>query len=404
MRRRVGLLGTLALIAPLTLAACGGSDGGTKAGGSDEPYRVVVSGAKQGPLAANSATSFLAAKAAAKEVNKAGGIDGRKLELVEVDDGGDPVKGVTVLREQIAKNKPDAYINGGPGTVSAAVAPILNDNDIIFINTAPFEGSGDPKKFPLTFDISTLPAQQLEAFVPKLKEAGYKSVGVIHSNSAFAASFGPESKTVLTKAGFDVVDVEIYDVAALDMTPQLSAIKAKNPDVLIMNGYGAPVGYLLKGLAKLGWDVPVLGDVSVGSSAGLVAADPPTGIVGTKEAAKLQMELLASTVYDPNDTTVNDMVAAMKAEGKIESTLINAWTWDSVKMLAAGAKNAGSSAPADIAKALEDGKAADKTANAAVMKTRNWTAESHSAMPDEGAFIYANPSRILDGQFGNPKA
>lgn len=404
VRRSLRASASLAVVAAFALAACGGS-GDTGGATEDDPYIVVNSAAPnaQGPLAPGSRTSVLAAQAATDAINADGGINGRKIKLINVDDNGEPTKAVTVLREQMATQKVDLYINAGPGTTGAAVGPILSAAGILYMATAPFEGSGDPKRSPLTFNISTQANYQIKGLIAALKETSYHKIAVIHGNSPNTVIFREAAQAEIPAAGLDLVGVEVYDIAALDMTPQLAKLQAADPDVLIMNGYGAPVGYLLKSMEKLGWDVPIVGDNSV-SATSLMSTAPPSGVVGTDAVKNLEMLVFDSTVYDPANTRVNDFVAAMKKRGTIEASLINAWTWDSLQLVAAAAKAAGSSDAKDIARALETGAKIDKAAKTAVLDQRNFSPESHIAQVPAEVYRLTRPSLLHDGQFGNPQA
>ncbi|OLF13898.1 hypothetical protein BLA60_01555 [Actinophytocola xinjiangensis] len=390
------------VVGVLALAGCGGDAGGT--GGGDGPYRVVVSGAAsaQGVLAANSATSTLSAEAAAKAINAAGGINGRDIELVKIDDGGDATKGLTALQEQIAEAKPDAYLNSGPTTLSAAVLPVLARNNIIFMNSGSSPEAADAEKYPLTFNLPTLPDVQTKAFVPEMEKSGYKSVGILHSNSPFGKAFGDSAPDVFAEAGFEVTGNEEYDGAALDLTAQLSSLKAGNPDVIALNGYGPAIGYAVKGLQTLDWDVPILGDTAVAST-NLLATAPPSGLVGSPLVSNLKMQVMRSTSYDAADDRVNAMVEAMSSAGTIKSTLINAWNWDALHLIAAAANKAGSSDAAAIAEAMED-PAVTAEADTAVLSAYNYTADSHASQPGDDEFVFIAPSLLRNGQFGNPDA
>jgi len=391
---------TLALAAAsaVLLAGCGG--GATTGGGAQDPYRVLVTGglSAQGVLAANAATAVLAVKAGAEDVNAKGGVGGRKVEVTVVDDAGDATQAVTKLREAIASDaKPDLYLNSGPSTISTATLPILTQNRILSFNIAPTKDSADPAKFPLNFDLSPSPQDQAKGYVAEIKARGYTSVGIIHGSSAFGETFAATIASAVTQAGITVVGNEEYDVAALDMTPQLQALQAKQPQALVVDGYGAPVGYLLQSMSRLGWNVPMLGDPSV-SATTLVATAPPAGVLGTPQVANLTMEVYKSTSYDPAATRVNDMVASMARLGQIQANLILAYNYDGFKLVAAAAKDAGSTDAQAIAKSLVK-PAVQEAAETAVLTRYNFSETVHSPNTDASEFTFVRPSAVKNGQF-----
>ncbi|GLY65426.1 ABC transporter substrate-binding protein [Amycolatopsis taiwanensis] len=393
-----------AAAAALLLAGCG-SQGSSGSGGPDQPLRVMITGGLSAPgvLAANAQTSVLAARAGVEDINKAGGIGGRRVELTVVDDTGDATTAVTKLREALAsKEKPDVFLNSGPSTIANATLPILKQNKVLAFNVGPTKDSADPKQYPLNFDLSPGPQDQLKGFIAHIKQKGYASVGVIHGNSAYGQTFSANAQDALTAAGITVVGNEQYDVSALDMTPQLQSLQAKNPQVLVVDAYGAPAGYLLQSLEKLGWNVPLLGDTSV-SATSLVSTPPPGGILGTPQVANLLMQVFKSTSYDPAADKVNNMVKTMSGLGQIPGNLILAYNYDVFALLAAAARDAGSTETAALAKSLEK-PAVQESAGTAVISRYNFTSESHEPAADADTFTFVAPSKILNGQFGHPGA
>lgn len=389
----------------LALAGCSGSTSDA-ADSADGPYRVLVTGALsgQGALAANAQTSILAAKAGAEAVNKAGGIGGRQVELVVADDGGDATKAVSSLREAIASgDKPDLFLNSGPSAVAAATLPILKQNRILSFNIGPTDDSADPAQFPLNFDLSPTAADYAGSIALYTKEKGYQQVGVIHSSSAYGEVFGKAMDAALEAEGVTRAGSEEFDVAALDMTAQLQALKNKGAQVLVVDAYGAPLGYLLASMERLDWRIPMIGNTSV-SGTPLIAKPAPEGVLGTPATANLVMQVFPSTVYDADDAAVNAMVNSMSSLGQIPSTLILADNYDPFGLVAAAAEKVGGTTDAEkLAEALEDPSVLDG-AETAFLPGYRYSAESHSPNLSNDDYRFVSPSKLLNGQYGNPAA
>lgn len=405
MKNRYPVAVAALAVSAVTLAGCSDSESGA-AGGADGPYRVLVTGAisGQGALAANSQTSILAAQAGADAINSRGGIGGRQVELTVVDDGGDATKAVSNLREAIASgNKPDLFLNSGPSTVSAATLPILAQNDILSFNVGPTDDSSDPGKFPLNFDLSPSPADYATSIARYAKGQNYQQVGVIHGSSAYGEAFGKAMDSALEAEGVSASGSEEYDIAALDMTAQLQSLKNKGTQALVIDAYGAPLGYLLTSLERLDWKIPLIGNTSVSGTA-LIAKPAPDGVLGTPATANLVMQVFPSTVYDAQDSTVNAMVEAMAAKGTIPSTLILADNYDPFGLVAAAAEKTGTTDdPKALAEALENQDVLD-TAQTAFLPRYHYTAESHAPNLDDSGYRFVPPSKLLNGQYGNPAA
>jgi branched-chain amino acid transport system substrate-binding protein len=373
---------------------------GTSAGFADDVYRVVVLGglSAKGILADNAATSVQAAQASAALVNKAGGINGQKIELTAIDDQGNPTVAVTKLRELInSPNKPNLVMNSGPSGIAEATLPIINQAGILSFNIGPTSTSFDPKKFPLNFDFSPNPVNYAAGFLDYAKAKGYKSIGIIHGNSAYGEAFGNLIQQVLTDGGIKVTANEEFDNAALDMTPQVDKVRSTSPEAMVVDGYGPVVGYVLQSIQKLGWDVPLIGDNSI-SATGLIAKPAPDGVLGTDAVKNLVMQVFKSTKYDASDTAVNEAVGAMKALGPIKASLIVAYNLDSMPLIAAAAKAAGSTDAKAIAAALETD-AVTTAAHTVILKKYNFTKDSHAANPNTDSMTFIAPAVLKDGQF-----
>ncbi|WP_341514098.1 ABC transporter substrate-binding protein [Rhodococcus qingshengii] len=403
MNRRPILVAAVAVTA-LALAGCSGSS--ESDGGADSPYRVLLTGgiSAQGVLAANSQTSLLATKAGVQVQNEAGGIGGRQIELTTVDDAGDATIAVTKLREAInSGNKPDLYLNSGPSSIAAAVLPILKQNNILSMSMAPSPDSTDPSKFPLNFDLAPGATDTARGISEYAKSKGYSSVGVLHGSTAYGELFGEEMTSALQSAGLKAAGNEEYDAAALDMTAQLQSLKNSGAAAIALDAYGAPLGYVLQSLERLGWDVPLVGNTSV-SATNLIANDPPAGVLGTPQVKNLVTQVFSSTVFDPNNALVNTMVDTMASLGSIPSTLILADNYDAFPLVAAAAEKVGSSTdPKKLAEALETTEV-QENAKTAFLSRYNFSSDNHGPNPETSELKFISPTKILNGQFGNPAA
>jgi len=388
-----------AAAAALMLSACSGD---ADAGGSeDDPYRILVLGAlsAEGVLGINASTSVLSAEAAVDVVNDEGGILGREVEIKIVDDQADPTVAVTLVREAInSDTPPDAVLNSGPSTVAEATLPIISQAGIISFNIGPTQTSFDPEEFPYNFDIAVGPLDVAGGVSTYFEDQGFGSAAVLHGSSSYGETFGAAAEESLEEAGVEVLGNEEYDVASLDMTPQLEALRAKKPDALVLDAYGAPLGYILQGIEKIGWDVPIVGNTSVAATA-LVNTPPPSGVMGTDQVKNLVMQVLHSTVHDPAAEETNRSVDAMLSIGEIKATLILAHNYDAVIMLKAAVESVGGTDDVDaIAAAIEDPEVM-RNAPTAMLTEYVFSDTRHAAVFPGSEFRFIPPTAIKDGQF-----
>ncbi|WP_047522266.1 ABC transporter substrate-binding protein [Microbacterium sp. ZOR0019] len=391
------------VVSTVVLAGCSGgdADAGNGGDGGDDPIKVVVLGGMgaEGILADNATTSVTAALASVDAINDDGGVLGREVEITHLEDNADPTVAVTKLREYIAtEGAPALVMNSGPSTITEAMLPILTQNKIVSFNIGPTTTSGDPSVNPYSFNLSASVPDYLGSFVAEMEDRGYEDVAILHGSSAYGELFGSLGETTFTDAGFTVTGNEGFDNAALDMTAQLSALQQGDPDVLVLDAYGAPLGYVLQSLEKLGWDVPVMGNSSVAAT-GLIATPAPDGVLGTDQVKNLTMQVYSSTQYNPDDTKVNDAVERMLAAGDIKSSLILAYNYDSMFLFKAAAEKAGGlDDPDAIVKALIDPDV-QKSAGTAILSLYAFTDDSYSPHVSPDQFSFIPPGELVNGQF-----
>jgi len=409
MRQRKNFLITGASLAlgALVLAGCSGGSESAGAGAesnaaadSDDPIKVIVFGGvgAEGVLADNATTSVTSAHASAAAVNEAGGVLGREVEIIDIDDTGDPTVAVTKLREVLAEEEEIvAAANSGPSPIADATLPILAEEGILSFNIAPTSDSDDPAVNPYNFDLSPAPADYIRGFLPTMEEEGYEKVAILNGDDPYGNEFAAQGETIFSEEGYEVTEVRNFDTESLDMTPQLSALEATDPDVLVLDAYGAPVLYVLEGLEKLGWDVPVLGNNSVTASPA-TSTEAPTGLLGTDLVDNLRMQAFNSTVKDSDDTETVEAVEQMVDAGEIRSTLILAYNYDTMWLIKQAAEDAQSLEAEDLAAALEK-QEVQQAADTVILQNYNFTADSHSPQPDADEFQFISPGPLVNGQF-----
>lgn len=393
------------------LAACSSSTapaGGNGQAGAGGSVTVMVSAGVSAPgtLGRNALMVVQAVKAAAAAVNRAGGVDGKKITITVFDDMGDPTTAITGLQNAISSgSKPLAWFDSGPSNLAAAVLPILTQNKILSFNVAPTADSWDPAKFPYNFDIGASAVTNAQASCRYAKGHGYTRLAILYSNDAWGNALAPLIKSSCSASGVTVTGMQNFDPNALDMTGPLQSLRSGNPDALAIIAYGAPAGYILKDQIKIGWNLPILGDPATASS-DIVTAAPPTGLLGTPEEANLRIEVFQSVVYEPlgkEPAAVSTMIRQLEALGPIPASLELAAPYDGMQLLAAGANRAHSTTDAAaIAQAIVA--AGDGGAKTAVFQRYFLSSKSHDSNEPATAVTFAQPSKLVAGQLDAPGA
>ena len=191
-------------------------------------------------------------KAAAEVINADGGILGHKIVITTKDDQASPQVAVNVLQASLASGpKPNLIYAGGSSTENLALLPILTQDKMLSMEQGGSTELSDGTKYPYNYTTAPLPTYEYAAIGQYFLNKGIHTVGVISSNDALGASEIALMQPAFQKLGLKF-SVQQYSDTALDMTPQLEALKADNSKGLVVIGYGTPIPHIVNGLSTLG--------------------------------------------------------------------------------------------------------------------------------------------------------
>ncbi len=184
---------------------------------------------------------------ALEEINAAGGINGRMLELIIEDDTGRPEVGRSVVEKLIAKDRVVMIGGGYSSSVTYAVAGVCQQNQMPFlVNTGSADkitASGWDYIFRLNPPVSEY-AGAIETLLPqKIKP---KSVAILHENSLFGTKGANAFAKSCKKLGYRVVLKQGYEHGGIDFRPVLIRVKQLNPDIVYMVSYIMDASLLMR--------------------------------------------------------------------------------------------------------------------------------------------------------------
>jgi len=233
---------------------------------SDKPWRFLIMSPITGVGATYGGSFSLAAKTSIELINGKGGVLGRKIDPVIVDTGTDPAKAAVLLHDQISSNRPDVVFQGGSTAELLAMAPISTREKILLLCPIDAEPIDDVAKFPYLFSVQNPFSDYARILVKDIKQAGAKSVGMLTALDGTGELNAKLLPPVLKDAGIQLLASERFKPTDLDMTSQLRQIEAAKPDVIYIEATGAPIGYILQGLLKLGITRPIVFGKAAGTT------------------------------------------------------------------------------------------------------------------------------------------
>ena len=224
--------------------------------------------ALEGPASALGQGMKTGLEAAFAEINKAGGVKGRKLELKSVDDGYEPTKSIEAVKKLLEQDKVFA-IAGAVGTpTAAATQPIATAAGAPFIGA--FTGAEflrEPYK-PLVMNIRASYFQETEAMVEHLtKDLGASKIAIMYQDDAFGQAGLAGVKKALDKRQMQLAGEGTFERNTVAVKAALLAIKKADPQAVIMISPYKPAAEFIKLAKQIKLDVTFVNISFVGSDA-----------------------------------------------------------------------------------------------------------------------------------------
>jgi branched-chain amino acid transport system substrate-binding protein len=286
---------------------------------------------------------------AIEDLNKAGGVLGRKVVLVNRDDTGQPPKSIQNMNELIDSEKVVAVI--GPTNSGNALAwlhlpqqkkvPVISHVATATEITKRYEK--EARNY--IFRVSMVDREQVALLAAyAVKASKTKKIALIGDSTGYGQGGVKDAVEILKLHGVTPVANEKFQPKDTDMTSQLSKVKNSGADVLIVYALADANAHLMKSMEKLNFF-----PVTLGSWANL--ATPFVNIAGKKLAENL---IFAASVTETSNERAKALNARILAKEKNLPIFVTAAQgYDAVMLLAAAIKKAGSTDGEKVRDALE---------------------------------------------------
>ncbi|MEK4522165.1 ABC transporter substrate-binding protein [Psychrobacillus sp. FSL W7-1493] len=244
------------------LAGCN-SEGGSGDGG--ETIKIGINLELSGGVASYGQSEDKAIDLAVEEINDDGGIDGKKIELVKVDNKSDAGEATSGAIKLITKDKVVAIIGAATSGNTVAQVEVAGKNKVPLISpsgtstTVTVTDKGKLNEF--AFRTAFIdPFQGTVAANFAANELKVKNVAIYADNSSdYAKGLAASFKKDFEAAGGKIVAQESYVAKDTDFRSTLTSLKSKNPDFIFIPGYYEEVGLIVKQAREMGITVPLMG-------------------------------------------------------------------------------------------------------------------------------------------------
>jgi branched-chain amino acid transport system substrate-binding protein len=218
---------------------------GTAAGAQDT-IKIGVTQPLTGAFAASGNYVAQGAKIAEEEINKAGGVLGKKIQLIIEDNKSNPTEAVATAEKLIVKDKVPVMLGAWSSTLTLAVMPKLEEYKVPMLVETSSSGKITVSGNPYIFRISPTSEMEAKAFTPLVKTLGIKKADFLATNNDFGLGASKEFSEMAKREGVQVGVMETMDPKATDFSAQLAKIKASGSDTLFVTTAVEQITLILK--------------------------------------------------------------------------------------------------------------------------------------------------------------
>jgi branched-chain amino acid transport system substrate-binding protein len=336
------------------------------------PIKVGAIFAVTGPASNLGAPEAKTAEMFVEKINQAGGIDGRKIELVVKDSGAKPETAISMAKQLIDEEDVLAIIGPSTSGESMAIKDLCQESKTILLSCAAAETIVNPVAS-YVFKTPQKDSDAARAIYQVMKAKGISRIGVITSNDGFGTAGKAQLDKLAGDSGITIAISEAYDKAETDLTGVLTKLKGQDIQAVVNWSIVPAQSLVAKNMKQIGLDVPLFQSHGFGNiryvQAGGQAADGtifPCGRLLVAEAL-------------PDNHPQKALLAQYKRdyEGryKEDASTFGGHAYDALLILTEALKSAGSSDREKVRDAIENLKGTVGTAG-----IFNFSAQDHNGL------------------------
>jgi branched-chain amino acid transport system substrate-binding protein len=318
---------------------------------AQETIKIGVTQPLTGAFAASGNYVTQGARIAEEEINKAGGVLGKKIELVVEDNKSNPTEAVATAEKLIVRDKVPVLMGAWSSTLTLAVMPKLEEYKVPMLVETSSSGKITTSGNPWVFRISPTSEMEARAFTPLVKKLGIRKADFLATNNDFGLGASKEFSAMARKEGVQIGVQEVMDPKATDFSAQLAKIKASGADTLFVTTAVEQITLILKQARDQQVKARI---ITTGGS-----NSPDQLIQQAGDAANGSYHLVFFTPWFPEAVKNPDIAKRFVALWGEKKHNVGGLTegfrgWDGLHTIVAAIKAAGKAEPEAIRKALWD--------------------------------------------------
>lgn len=307
-----------------------------------DTIKIAIAGPFTGPLTQYGTMVKEGVDTAVEQINAAGGVLGKKLEAVTMDDGCEPKQGPVVANRIVNDNI--GYVVGHVCSGATIAATDIYNNEGVLMVTASATSPAvtDGKNYDMIFRTIGRDDQQGPAAAQFIVEnIKPKQVAVLHDKQSYGQGIAESVRSQLEKAGTKVVMFEGINAGDSDYSAVITKLKSSGADFVYYGGYHPELGLLLRQGAEQGVNARFMGPEGVGN--------PDINAIAGGAAEGMLVTLPADFTQDASNAAI---VKAFKDAGRDPGGAFQMTAYSAAKVIADGIKGAGADDPVKVAEYL----------------------------------------------------
>ena len=316
-----------------------------------EPIRIGAFLSVTGPAAFLGDPEQKTLELYVEKLNAAGGLLGRKLQLIAYDSAGDAEKARGFVKRLIEQDKVDFIVGGSTTGETMAAVPLAEAAGMPFVSLAGAVVIVEPVK-KWVFKTPHTDRMACEKVFIDMRARGATRAALISGSGGFDRSMRTECLKVAGKHGVEIVADETYGASDTDMTAQLAKIKANPAVQAVLNaGFGQGPAIVTRNYRQLGIAAPLYQSHGVASKQYVKLSGDAAEGVRLPAAALLVADTLPDS--DPQKKVVSDYKQSYEARYKEEVSTFGGHAYDGLMLFVEAIRRAGSLDKAKVRDALE---------------------------------------------------
>ena len=352
----------------------------------EEPIKIGAILAITGPASPLGVPERDTLRMLEEEINEAGGVNGRPLEIIIYDTEGDETKAVMAIKKLIEDDKVLAVIGPSRTGTTLAVIDTVEKAEIPHVSLAAGIQIVEPVK-KWVFKTPQTDVFAVSKIMDYLEAQGIGKIAVISVSNAFGESGKNQVLLQAEERGLEVVAEETFGPEDTDMTAQLTRIKASRAEAVICWGTNPGPAMVAKNMMQLGMDIPLLQSHGVANKKFIeLAGEAAEGIIFPAGRLLVAEDLPED---DPQKPVLLEFAAMFEEKYGRTADTFGGHAWDALHLLVQAIEEVGTDKEA-IREALEN-----TTNFVGTGGVFNFSPEDHNGLTKD-AFAMI---KIVDGQW-----